>query len=152
MKILTLPGIMILSILYIHSHAQDLPPLNQKITEKSALFSHLPDKFNVNILLIEKLFYSPASGTVRFLLSGNHFFEGVIIEKIQKNKNAICLNIRSSNYDGAWFTLSQITNNDQSVSYIGRIISIRHGDVFMLAKEKGQFYFTKQKQSLLLVE
>ena len=153
MKILILPWIVILCcILYIHSDAQVLPPLNQTLPEKSALFSHLPDKFNINILLIEKLFNSPASGTVRFPLSDNNYFEGAIIEKIQKNKNVMCLNIRSSNYDGAWFTLSQITNDDHSVSYIGRIVSIRYGDVFMLAKEKDQFYFTKEKQSLLLVE
>src|SRR3989442_9477239 len=150
MKSLKLLGISILCLLQIQSFAQVSPPVHQVSPNKAALFNRLPEKFSANIPVIENLFAGSASRTVKIPLPGNNFFEGTILEKVQKNPNAISINIQLYNYDGALLTLSKITNNDGSVTYTGRIVNIRYADVFTLTKENNQFYFSKEKQSLVV--
>ena len=132
--------------------AQLTPPLHQILPNKSPLFNLLPTKFTVKNLLLEDLFNRPASGTIKLSLATDYFFEGVITERVQKNANVISINVKSSNYDGALLTISKISYKDKEDVYIGRIVSMQYGDVLILRKENDQFFFTKEKQSLVIVE
>ena len=102
--------------------------------------------------MIEDLFSGPDSGSVKILLSVNNFFEGTITERIQRNENVVTLNIKSSNYDGALLTISKVLNSNKELTYTGRIVSMQYGDVLILKKESDRFFFTKAKQSLVIVE
>ncbi len=153
MKNLCLTGIILLCCLaYNHTAAQKSVPINQVLPAKPELFARVPGKFRTSIFLLEKLFNSPASGTVEFPMADDLSFKGSLVESVRNNKNAVTINVRSSNYDGAVLTLSKITQPDLSEIYNGRIVSIRYADVFVLTKENAQYYFTREKQSLLLVE
>lgn len=139
-------------MLCLRLQAQLIPPINQVLPNKSSLFSQLPNRFIVKNSLIENLFSTPASTRVKILLSAGNYFEGIITERVQKNENVLNVNIKSSNYDGALLTLSKISYNDKPDVFIGRIVSLPYGDVLMLSKEKDQFFFTREKQSLVIVE
>ncbi|MEJ7767628.1 MAG: hypothetical protein WKF89_07435 [Chitinophagaceae bacterium] len=153
MKSLTLLGVMMLCCTcYFRSTAQLSPPIRQNNTEKLSLFSRLPEKFLLDKASIEKLFTSPVSGTVKILLADNTFFEGTVTEIVQKNLNVASINIKSSNFDGALLTISKTTYENKSVKYAGRIVSMRYGDVLTLTNKNNQFIFSKEKQSLYMVE
>ncbi len=136
------------SMLFFHVQAQPLPPTHKLLPEKALLFNKLPEQFKITNLLIEKLF----AGTVIIPITANSFFEGVIIDKVQKSPNVTNINIKSTNYDGALLSVSKITYNDFTTKYNGRIISIHYGDVFLLTQENNTLYFKKKKQSAVITE
>lgn len=151
-----------LGVLYcsiITASAQTISPLNdkntilaprQQLTEKPRLFARLPERFTVGKPILDKLFTTGS----RHISAGNQEFpfEGEVIEKVQKNPNVVSVNIRLSNYEGAILNVSRIINSDLSVSYVGRAVNINSGDILLLKNENGKFYFTKEKQSLTMVE
>lgn len=146
-------GVILLCFLFrFNLEAQLPPPIHQTLPNKSSLFTNLPDKFTIKNSLIEDLFSGPDSGSVKILLSVNNFFEGTITERIQRNENVVTLNIKSSNYDGALLTISKVLNSNKELTYTGRIVSMQYGDVLILKKESDRFFFTKAKQSLVIVE
>jgi hypothetical protein len=138
-------------VLFFYAQAQISPPTRKLLPDKPSLFSKLPELFEVSSLFMEKLFAGPDSGTVRIPI-GNNFFEGSITEKIQQNPHAVSINIRSSNFDGALLSISRITYGDFSVKYIGRIVSIHYGDVFLIEQQNNTLYFKRQQQSIVITE
>jgi hypothetical protein len=60
--------------------------------------------------------------------------------------------IRSTNYDGARFTLSKITNVDGTTFYSGRIMSFRHSDILELKNQDGHLILEKRKYNDLVNE
>jgi hypothetical protein len=152
MKLLTLTGILLCCLLCNLSMAQSKLPLRQTLPNKSPLFSKLPQKVTANKLHIDRLFSIADEGYIKIPLADNNYFEGVVLEKVRKNPNVISMNVKLTNYEGAMLTVSKIVNDDQTVNYVGRIVSIKHGDIYMLTFEDNKYYFTKQMQSLLLVE
>jgi hypothetical protein len=132
--------------------AQSKLPVHQSLPSKSPLFSKLPQKVSASKLHIDRLFSIADSGHIKIPLADNNLFEGVVLEKVRKNPNVVSMNVKLTNYDGAMLTVSKIVNDDQTVNYVGRIVSIKHGDVYMLTFEDNKFYFTKNMQSMMLVE
>ena len=152
MKYLSLLGMAMCCLLYNVSMAQSKLPIRQVLPNKATLFKRLPEKFTTSKLYVDKLFSGANTGAIKMPLTNNNYFEGVILEKVMKNPHVESMNIKSSNYDGAMLTISKITHDDKSVSYVGRIISIKYGDAYLLTFENDTFHFTKDIQSQLLVE
>jgi hypothetical protein len=139
-------------IVSLNATGQITPPLHQTLPVKPSLFGQLPQKCSISNAAVEKIFSGESSGTLRIPFGDNFFFEGRVLDKVQKNANAVTVNIRLSNYDNALFTISKVFTGDGSISYRGRIVNINYGDVLILEKENNQLYITKEKQSLFLVE
>jgi hypothetical protein len=47
-------------------------------------------------------------------------------------------------FSGAAFTLSRLINENNTLSYRGRIMSFKHGDAYELAMEEGAYYLIKK--------
>ncbi len=138
--------------LFLDAQAQTSLPTRKLLPEKSFLFGRLPEKFSISNLWIQKLFDGPDSGTIKIPLTPINSFEGVIVEKVQKNSHVVNMNIKSTNYDGALLSLSKITYDDHSIKYMGRIVSIHYGDVILLTQENNTLSFTRKKQSVVITE
>ena len=78
--------------------------------------------------------------------------EGTVLAKVAVTPEQLSINIRCTNFQDALLNISRITEADGSFSYIGRIVSPRHGDVLLLWKQNGQYSFIRQKQLLTMVE
>ena len=118
--------------------------------KKPQLFGSFPDNIKVNIQSLKELLKSSNGEAVAsdFGNSGSSFrFNGQIVSTASKNNNTIkSVVIRSSNFNGACLTFTQRTNDDGTVSYIGRIMSFDHADVYELQqKEDGSYAFVKKK-------
>ena len=133
------------------SYTQVEPPLNQQIPDRPPLFTSLPEKFECNLAELEKLFtFSPPQ---KCLLKLNPAFEldGVLAEKFVRSDRLTSLNIRLNNYEHALFNVSRIYEKN-TITYTGRIVSIKHGDLLILKKENDKYFFIKQQQKFLMVE
>lgn len=123
------------------------PPITEPDYNKPRLFNNLPDKIPVSLEEINNLLNTEVGHPASLKLSTaiNIRFEGVVVSSANKYGNSIrSVVIRSSNYNGASFTISKITTTEGAVSYTGRIISFKHGDVYELQKMDGQFVLVKR--------
>ena len=150
MKNLKILGGIVLCVISLQLTAQVHPPLNQQLAEKPFLFSALPEKSIISTVAIEKIFAASGAGNVRIPINDDQVLEGSILEKKQTGKVST-INIRLPYYDQALFTISRITENN-TVTYVGRIINIRYADALILKTEEQHLYLVKEKQSLFLVE
>ena len=130
----TLAVCVCISLMSLSSFAQSnngQPPLNEPDYNRPRLFNNLPEKVPFNVNNVSSLFNVSIgaavdlglSETVPFIMNGE-VIATTSTDKVQK------LVIRSSNYAGANMTIIRITNDDGSVTYRGRILSFKHGDVY----------------------
>ena len=128
------------------------PPLHQVLPVRPLLFNHLPQKTILAPSLFEQLFSADAGQNIHIPLGEGKFLDGIVKEKTLRNKYVTSLTIECTNYDGALLTFSRISAGNAPVTYSGRVVNIRYGDVLLLTQENNRYYLTKQKQSLVLVE
>ena len=138
------------SLLSLSSFGQQ--PVQQQLPKKPLLFSHLPEKNDITSSQLDLLFSASSLQHVNITLGAGNFIEGIVKEKIVKNRNVTSLTIQCTNYDGALLSLSRITGNNSSATYIGRVVNIRYGDVLLLTEKDNQYFLKKEKQSLVIVE
>lgn len=122
--------------------------LNEPNLNKPKLFQSLPDVIPVKMNNITSLFGAEVGRPVSLSISDatNFQFEGSIVSSVSKYDNAVqSIVIRSTNYPGAGFTISKITDASGSISYTGRIISMQHGDLYELKNDNNQFVLVKRK-------
>lgn len=123
-------------------------PINKPDYSKPMLFAKLPDKIPVSNDELNSLFSTSLGRSVSVNMKDSHGlkFEGEVISTASKYENSIqSLVIRSTNYNGARFTISKITNAEGVVTYTGRIMSMQHGDLYELQKEADKFVLVKRK-------
>lgn len=133
------------------TYAQVTPAVNQHVADKPLLFASLPDKIECNLEEVDKLFMAEADQKVRVSLNQHFQLDGTIAEKVRRSPEVLTINFRITNYPGALFTISRIIQNGM-IRYSGRIISKENGDVMMVVKENGKYFFTKSPQRLVMVE
>jgi hypothetical protein len=119
--------------------------------EKPSLFRNFPEKLIVSRLQLDQVFTARSSRIVLPAAEG-FAFEGTVLEKVQRNPNVVSMNIRLHNYDSSLLNISRITHSDLTVTYQARVINQKSGDILLLKNENGQLYFSREKQSLVMVE
>jgi len=129
------------------SLAQNRIPINEPDYNKQKLFASLPEKIQVNAGDLENLFGSQVGrpANLKLSLDASVKFEGEVTSISQRTaegqQNVV---VRSTNFNGATFTVSRIANEDGTVSYRGRIISFQHGDCYILQDQNGQLSLVKK--------
>lgn len=121
-------------------------PLNEPNRNKPRLFTQLPDRIDLRTDAISDLFNAPVGQPASFSLADDNRsqFQGDVISAGMASSNVQRLVIRSTNFPGATFSVSKITQDDGSVVYRGRIISFSHGDVFILENKEGRYQLVKK--------
>lgn len=131
--------------------SQDPTLVKQQIPEKPLLFAALPDKFECSLPELEKASASRTSDKIT-LQFGKFIFTGEVIARVQRTENLQSINIRSTNYPGALFNISIITQADNSKKISGRIIHPKSGDVLILTEENNRYFLRKQSQKFFMTE
>jgi hypothetical protein len=134
------------------TQCQITPPVNQHQAEKATLFSQLPAKISCSANTLQNIFSVAVNSPVSIAVNSGMKVEGLVIAKAAISPEQLSINIRCSNFQDALLNLSRIKEQDGSFSYIGRMVSPRHGDVLLLWQENGQYSFIRQKQLLSMVE
>jgi hypothetical protein len=113
-------------------------------SQSSRLFNNIPDSLQLAENEISQLF-SLASGSVITIKITDQFqLRGILKSTIQKYDNLKSLIIESTNFKGAILSLARRTEEDNTIVYVGRILSSRHDDGFELRiNDAGQYYLRK---------
>lgn len=121
-------------------------PVNEPDYNRPKLFAGLPDKIQVSAETLGSLFNTALGRSASITVSEeSHFqFNGEVISSGIKSQNVQSVVIRSTNYNGAVFSVSKTNNADGTVSYRGRIISFKHGDFYNLENQNGQYTLVKK--------
>jgi hypothetical protein len=101
----------------------------------------------VNASELDAYFTAPIGSNTQLNLASdaNQKFEGNLVSRSERTANSIqTAIIRSSNFNGARMTVSKRLNEDGTVTYIGRIISFQHGDLYELQNLEGQWFLVKK--------
>ena len=124
-------------------------PLNEPDMNKPLLFAGLPDRIPVSMDYINSLFGSSSGKPVSIATATDPTssrFEGEVVSSgSDENDRLQSVVVRSTNFNGARFTVSRYTNEEGVVSYTGRIISFKHGDAYELKNESGNLVLIKRK-------
>ena len=157
MNYLKLYGFSLSIIFCTISFAQDRVVLREPDLKKPTLFTTLPDKIPVDVSELESLFSNTAAKgkdvNVRFIDKKLPGFNGKIISATSKYNNTIrSVVVNSTRFNGATLTLSLSTTTDGTVRYSGRIVSFKHGDLYVLENQNDQYFLIKKKYHELINE
>ena len=128
------------------------PPVPAILPEKPALFSGFPETFSISTLAIQKIFTGESTGFIKIPANDYGYLEGYVLEKVRRSSNLMSINIRLTNFDGALFTISKITDPEGKATYTGRIVHRSYSDVLTMIQTDDKIMMRKDKQSLFLVE
>ncbi len=126
---------------------QDVP-LNEPDYNKPLLFRSFPDSIPVNIASFDRAVSFSQGEDVSVNISDNvqFAFPGKVMSIASKYGNSIqSVVIKSNVYDGAGLTISKVTDSNGNVSYTGRIVSMKSGDLYELVKTESGYFLVKRK-------
>jgi hypothetical protein len=118
-------------------------PINEPDNNKPKLFADLPDRVDFNPNNLANLLELKVGQSVNIPINSGFDFSGQVVSKSDDPKS-ISVVIRSTNRVGARLILTKITDENNTIKYIGRIISLKHADSYEIVSENNQYYFQKK--------
>lgn len=116
-----------------------------------SLFQGIPDQLKCEIAQFEKAFSQKANSFVSFNFGHQFTFSGKVISITQRYHNLSSVVVESPRYNNALFHLSRQVNKDNSISWVGRIMSTSSNDGFEIKKDaKGNYSLLKINTARLL--
>ena len=122
-------------------------PINEPNLNKPRLFNNLPDRIPISQAEMDNLFQVNVGTRTQLSLATDASvrFEGDLISKSSVSVEGVQTAIvRSTNFNGARMTITKKINDDGTISYIGRILSFQHGDLYELTNQQGQWFLVKK--------
>lgn len=117
--------------------------VNEPDYNKPKLFADLPDRIDFNPTTFANLFDKQIGESVTIPVSETFSFSGQVVSKSDDPKSTSIV-VRSTNRLGARLIFTKVTGDNNLINYIGRIISLKHGDSFEIVSENNQYYFKKK--------
>lgn len=107
---------------------------------KPSQFSNYPSSINCPANVLSSLFDKQPGENINLSFSDNFSFDGTVVNNVVKYVNLQSVTIRSPYFNNTVFSISKITNNDNTVLYTGRIINKLFFDGYELRKETNGNY------------
>lgn len=125
----------------------------QVVTERRPqLFSTFSKTINFPTSELEKIFTTPKGSIIKLSLGSNAGFIGVVTSSIQRYHNLQSVVIKLNNLDNTIFGISKRTNDDNSITYVGRIINTKYADAFELKTDANGNYFINKVNTADIME
>src|SRR5215212_3361569 len=118
-------------------------PINEPDYNKPKLFQDLPERIEFNPSNLLGLFQLQIGQSATIPLTANFNLIGQVVSTANDH-DAISVVIRSTNRPGATLTFTKIKDSENNIKYIGRIISLQHGDSYEIIYENNQYSFKKK--------
>ncbi len=121
---------------------------SQSALAKPKLFKSSPERINIRLSEYDHIFNYEVGKTVLLPFASDFSLAGTVVSKAEDAyANTKSIVIRSSDKAGATFTLSRIINQDNTITYRGRILSFKHADAYDIVKENGAYFLMKKNAS-----
>ena len=123
----------------------------QRTDPRPKLFNGVENKITYPKAELEKVFTKTKGSQYKISLPGNFNFTGTVVSSVQRYDNLKSFLIKSDVLNGAIFSVSQRINEDNSISYTGRIINEKYSDGYELkADANGNYSLNKINMDELL--
>jgi len=116
------------------------------------LFASFSNIINFPKAELEKIFTAAEGSAIKLSLGGNVGLTGVITSSISRYHNLQSAIVRLNNLDNTIFGISKRTNEDNTVTYIGRIINTKYADAFELKTDANGNYFINKIKTAELIQ
>ncbi|MEO7394301.1 MAG: hypothetical protein ABIU11_05115 [Chitinophagaceae bacterium] len=118
---------------------------------KPSLFSSAASTFQATIPELDKAFTASVGSTVQFNFSNKFTFSGTIVSSVQRYGKLSSIIITSPSLHNTLMSVSKRINDDNSISYIGRILNEGYADGYELKKTSdGNYAFHKIRTEELI--
>ena len=107
---------------------------------KPKQFSNYPAVINCTEPELARVFASPAGQRIDLSFSDNFLFSGNITSNEVKYSNLQSAIVQSQAFNNTVFGISKRTNDDNSITYVGRIINKNYFDGYELKKNANGNY------------
>jgi hypothetical protein len=118
-------------------------PVNEPDYNKPKLFADLPDRINFDPIHLLALLNTEVGQSINLSVTPDFIISGPVVSKAS-DQNSASVVMRLTNRPGARLIFTKLTGPNSSVRYIGRIISLKHGDSYEILSENNQYYFKKK--------
>lgn len=117
--------------------------INEPDYSKPKLFGDLPDRIDFDPASLSVLLNSQLGETVNLAVTSRFAISGQVVSKAtDQNSNTVV--VRLTNRVGARLIFTKLGGVNNSVKYIGRIISMKHRDSYEVVSENDKYYFKKK--------
>jgi len=113
----------------------------QKAYELPKLFNGVGNRISYPKTELEKIFTKSKGSNFHISLPGNFTFTGTVLSSVQRYKNLKSYIIKSDVLNGAMFSVSERINDDNSITYVGRIVNDKYSDGYELKVDAAGNYF-----------
>ncbi|MDQ2863751.1 MAG: hypothetical protein M3R50_08930 [Bacteroidota bacterium] len=128
-------------------------PSNAQLTMASrpGLFSNFSSNIPASSVELDKAFTALAGSKIQLDFGDKFSFAGTILSSVQKYKNLKSVIIKSPAFKDAILSISKRIDEDNSITYVGRISRENSSDGYQLVKDNsGKYLFTKIKTADLI--
>lgn len=123
----------------------------QTTTTSPRLFDAYAGTLPCNIPELAKIFSSQEGTEVQVKFNNDFNFPGTVISSIRKFHQLKTVLIRSANFNNALFSISERRNDDNTITYVGRILHDNYADGYELKKSiEGNYSLVKIKHEDIL--
>jgi len=117
--------------------------VNEPDYNRPKLFSDLPDRIDFDPNHLSTLLTTQVGQSVSLSITPKFNISGQVVSKAD-GQNSSSVVVRLSNRPGARLIFTKRTDPNNSIKYIGRIISLKHGDSYEIVLENDRYYFKKK--------
>jgi hypothetical protein len=117
--------------------------VNEPDYNKPKLFGDLPDRINFDPGTLSTLLNKEVGQSISLTVIPQFLISGQVVSKAS-DQNSTSVVLRLTNRPGARLIFTKLTEQNSLVKYIGRIISLKHGDSYEILSENNQYYFKKK--------
>jgi hypothetical protein len=122
----------------------------QTTPSRTTLFARFPQKIEVATDVFKNAFTATEGSNVSLSLGAGLVFNGIVLSNERKYGNLQNIVIRSAEYNNSLFSISKITNADNSISYVGRILNNNAADGYEIKKAADSYSLQKFETGRIL--
>ena len=120
---------------------------------KPAIFANYPDQIDCSPAQFSNAFNFTEGQAITLSFPSNFTISGRVISNEVKYSNLQTMTIQVPDFDNAVFHLSKQINDDNSVTYVGRIMNKNAADGYRIIKDAaGNYKFQKLETAKVLQE
>jgi hypothetical protein len=122
-----------------------------KSSSRPNLFNSFSSIVPATAAELDKAFTAAPGSSIQFNFANKLAFNGTVLSSVQKYSNLSSVIIKSSLLQNALLSISKRINDDNSITYVGRIINEKYADGYELVKDNaGNYSFNKIKTEDLI--
>jgi hypothetical protein len=125
--------------------------VNEPDYNKPKLFGDLPERINFDPTVLSALLNTQVGQSITLAITSGFTVSGQVVSKAD-DQHSTSVVVRLTNRPGARLIFTKLTDPNNSVKYIGRIISLKHGDSYEIISENDQYYLKKKGINDLMTE